>query len=109
MKRIVPWGVAVCLILLAIWWFFGPYPTYNQTKLKAVKVEAEILVAKHPIKASVYRVKIPKSQWPPAIASLEPEEVSVHRWGVDILIKSYFDGGWGYGVTRKKQDLPMLQ
>lgn len=109
MIRVARWGVPVCLIIFAIWWALGPYPTYNQTKLKAIKAESEILAATHPIKAPDYWVKIPKNQWPPVIASLQPEAVSVNRWGVDIVIKSYFDGGWGYGIARRKQDLPMLQ
>jgi hypothetical protein len=44
---------------------------------------------------------------PPAIASLRPEFVTVYNWGVDIPIKLFFDGGWGYHVARDRRDLPM--
>ncbi len=50
---------------------------------------------------------IPKEQWPPIISGLHPEHVTVHTWGVDILTKPYFDGGYGYEVPRSKTDLPM--
>ena len=51
--------------------------------------------------------KVPKEQWPLTIASLHPEAVTVHTWGVDIMTKAYFDGGYGYQVPLSKADLPM--
>jgi hypothetical protein len=83
-------------------------PTHNQSELKAIKAEAQSLVATHPIKPKGW-VDVPKSEWPPVIASLQPYSVTVHTWGVDISIKPYFDGGWGYAVSRNKRDLPMLE
>jgi len=51
---------------------------------------------------------VPEREWPPVIASLHPHAVTVYGWGIDISIKPYFDGGWGYAIPRKdKQDLPM--
>ncbi|WP_204338133.1 hypothetical protein, partial [Proteus mirabilis] len=52
--------------------------------------------------------RVPENQLPPVAASLHPEWVTVHEWGVDIVIKPYFDGGWGYHVARSRRDLPML-
>ena len=51
-------------------------------------------------------MSIPRAQWPPAIASLKPAFVTVQEWGVDIDVKPYFDGGWGYQIPRNKRDLP---
>lgn len=31
----------------------------------------------------------------------------VHQWGLDIVVKSYFDGGWGYHITDQARELPM--
>lgn len=41
---------------------------------------------------------LPKTRWPPGIASLRPESVSISADGVDILMSPYFDGGWGYFI-----------
>ena len=71
-------------------------------------MEAMSLMATHPAKPPLRYADVPKVQWPAAIASLDPERVVVHEWGVDILAKSYFDGGWGYHVARQRRDLPML-
>lgn len=82
-------------------------PTPNSAKLQAIKVEADALAARHPIRSPDNWVDVPKKQWPPAIASLQPDLVTVHHWGVDITTKPYFDGGWGYQVAQNKSDLPM--
>jgi hypothetical protein len=82
-------------------------PISDPVKLRAIKAEAQSLMAVHPVKAPAASSEIPKSQWPPAIASLQPQFVTVHQWGVDILIKPDFDGGWGYDIPRNKLDLPM--
>ena len=82
-------------------------PTRNQTRLKAIKAEAELLMKTHPIKPPKDWAHLPKSQWPPAIAKLEPYSVTIHPWGVDISTKPYFDGGWGYMIPRQEKDLPM--
>jgi hypothetical protein len=83
------------------------FPTRDQSKLKAIKAESEALMATHPIKPPKLWVEIPRSQETPIIASLQPYSVMVREWGVDILMKPDFDGGWGYHVPRDKRDLPM--
>lgn len=83
------------------------WPTHNPAKLKAIQVEAEALIASHPIKRPNHWASVPKQQWPRVIASLQPEFVTVHEWGVDITTKPFFDGGWGYQVAKNKRDLPM--
>ena len=83
------------------------FPTYNQTKLKAIKAESELLMKTYPIVPPQEWVDVPESQWPPAIAKLHPHFVTVYGWGVAISTKPYFDGGWGYMIPRRKQDLPM--
>jgi hypothetical protein len=83
------------------------WPTVDPRKLKAIKVEAEALVANHPIRPPNEWASVPKQQWPPAITSLQPEFVTVHKWGVDITTKPYPDGGWGYQIAKSKRLLPM--
>jgi hypothetical protein len=98
----------IILVVLAIYCAF-PHPISNQTKLKAIAAESRLLMATHPIKAPERWADVPEDQWPPAIASLHPELVVVHTWGVDILVKPFFDGGWGYHTGQSKQHLPMLE
>jgi hypothetical protein len=74
-------------------------PTRDQSVLKAVKAESQILMATRPNRT--YAV-IPKSRWPRVIASLKPEAVTVLPDGVDIMTKPYFDGGWGYFVPKSE-------
>ena len=50
---------------------------------------------------------VPAQEWPATIASLHPQLVTVHAWGVDIMTRRGFDGGWGYHISRDKRDLPM--
>jgi hypothetical protein len=66
-------------------------PTRDLTKLKAIKVEAQLLMRAYPIDADP-----PKAQWPHTIASLEPDFVMINADGVHITTRTYFDGGWGY-------------
>jgi hypothetical protein len=82
-------------------------PTHDQDKLRAIKAEARALEASHPIKPPQHWVEIPQREWPPAIARLKPWIVTVHSWGVDIGIKPYFDGGWGYQIPHKADEMPM--
>ena len=82
-------------------------PSHDEAVLRAIRAESERLMATHPIKATQGWVVVPKNEWPPVIASLHPFDVAVFEWGVGITIKPYFDGGWGYDVTRGKRDLPM--
>jgi hypothetical protein len=76
-------------------------PARDPVKLKAIKAEARTLMASHPIDG-----RIAKSHWPPQIASLGPEFVSINEDGVHITTRAYFDGGWGYFVPRSERDLP---
>ena len=83
-----------------------PHPSYNPFVLDAIRAESRVLIATYPTTAIA---RVPDDRLPPVIASLKPESVTVHRWGVDIMTKPFFDGGWGYQVPRRdKRDLPML-
>ena len=77
------------------------WPTDDPAKLRAIRAESQMLMNAYPADAHV-----PKAQWPRAIASLEPEFVSIYPDGVHITTKPYFDGGWGYFVPRTARDLP---
>lgn len=82
-------------------------PVSDGEQLRAIRAEAQMLMKKHaPTPPSRWKT-IPKDQWPTAISKLHPEAVTVHLWGVDIMTKAYFDGGYGYAVPRSKADLPM--
>jgi hypothetical protein len=70
-------------------------PTHNRLALKAVKADSQLLMANHPIMSPMDWAEIPRSQEPAAIARLQPYAVIVDYWGVDILMKPGFDGGWG--------------
>jgi hypothetical protein len=82
-------------------------PISDPEKLRAIRTEAEILTAANPTAPSETWVEVPANRWPPTIASLRPESVTVTRWGLDIMIRGYFDGGWGYHVPRDSRNLPM--
>ena len=100
--------IALFASLLAILAFCGTYrPTTNPVKLRAIRSEALSLMERYPIRPPNDSVDIPASEVPPVIASLRPAYVSVSRTRVDILMKPFFDGGWGYEVPRTKQDLGM--
>ncbi|MET0363116.1 MAG: hypothetical protein ABW169_00555 [Sphingobium sp.] len=76
-------------------------PIRDQSTLQAVYAEAQALN-----RTTTSRIFLPKSQWPQAIASLEPENVTVSADGVDTLIKPYFDGGSGYFIPSNGRQLP---
>lgn len=80
-----------------------PGPVHDPFLMREVKAEARALVERHPTWGVV---EVPKSRWPPAIASLRPEFVWVRRDGIEIATKPYFDGGWGYHVTWDDQGRP---
>ena len=103
-------GIVVALaILTAIGIFCAfPHPTHEQTRLQAVAAESARLMAMHPIGPAGPSVRIPRGEWPPAIAGLKPRSVTVRRGMVDITTKEFFDGGWGYGFAPHKRDLTML-
>lgn len=85
-----------------------PGPTSDAHKLRAIKAEAEALMTSLPDNPPRDKFGgIPKSHWPPAIASLQPHSVYVRPSDVRILTKPDFDGGWGYEIVRDKRDLGM--
>ncbi len=94
----------IILIALGVYSLF-PHPTRDEDMLQAVASEAVALKRKHPAGA---RVELASDDWPPAIASLKPQSVTVSAKKVDIQIRHYFDGGWGYSFAPDKQDLGML-
>lgn len=83
------------------------HPISDAEKLKAIRAEAQALMKTHQPEQPSNWKEVSEGQWPATIASLDPESVTVHRWGVDIVTKAYFDGGYGYEVPRSKADLPM--
>ena len=82
-------------------------PISDTAKLEAIRAEAQVLMNTRPPEQPKSWRKVPKEQWPATIAGLDPEDVMVHTWGVEIMTKAYFDGGYGYEVPRSKADLPM--
>jgi hypothetical protein len=82
-------------------------PVIDQAQLRAVRLAAGGLMTSHPAKPPLHYQNVSQSQWPQAIADLKPERVVVREWGVDIVTKSYFDGGWGYHIAARRRDLPM--
>jgi hypothetical protein len=92
-------------------------PTHDQSTLKAIKAESQFLmvteravtygtVPKDNVPVPKAMETVPKSRWPRVIASLKPEWVTVFPDGVDIMIKPFFDGGWGYFVPRSEREPP---
>jgi hypothetical protein len=82
-------------------------PDSDPEKLKAIGTEAQSLLIHYPLKYPRGWVDVPKDRWPPSITALNPEWVKVAEWGVDILIKADFDGGYGYHIPRQGHRLPM--
>lgn len=79
------------------------WPTRDEDTIRAIRAESLELMATKPTRAFE---TAPKGGWPPAIASLDPDSVSVDTDEVYILIKPSFDGGWGYYVPRDEKDVP---
>lgn len=84
-----------------------PAPIYESTRLAAIKAESERLMATRAARPAQSWGDVPRSQWPPAIASVHPEIVLVGRNTVYIIVVPFFDGGWGYQVARAPDDLRM--
>lgn len=82
-------------------------PISDPVMLRAIESEARLLITDRPLSPSVGQVDIPIRRLPPKIASLSPKAVTVSRWGVDIIVKPGFDGGYGYAVPQSPEDLPM--
>ena len=79
------------------------WSSLDQPELAAIRAESRTLMEAYPTQNYV---TIPKSRWPVAIARLEPASVTVFPDGVDIMVKPYFDGGWGYFVPRSEGKPP---
>ncbi|WP_179044049.1 hypothetical protein [Sphingobium lactosutens] len=77
-------------------------PTRDPSVLQAIRTEARMLSRS----TARSQVALPKSKWPQAISGLEPENVTISADGVDILVKPYFDGGWGYFIPPNDRELP---
>lgn len=77
-------------------------PIHDKATLERIKAEARTLMRAPPEQYSV----VPESQWPLSIAGLRPETVTVYPDGVNISIKAYFDGGWGYFIPRHQEQVP---
>lgn len=82
-------------------------PISDPVTLRAIEREARVLVSDRPQSLSVERIDIPEQRLPPKIASLSPKAVTVQQWGVDIIVKPGFDGGYGYAIPHRREDLPM--
>jgi hypothetical protein len=93
------WALAIALVPLSS----CALPTHDRSVLKAIKAESLVILATGQTNTDL---TIPKDQWPHTIASLKPKSVTVSSDGVDILVKPYFDGGWGYLIPRDARQLP---
>jgi len=82
-------------------------PISDPVMLRALEGEVRSLITDYPVSAPNGLVDIPMNRWPPKIAGLKPEAVTVYRWGVDIMVKPGLDGGYGYAVPKNQEDLPM--
>jgi hypothetical protein len=82
-------------------------PASDPVELQAIRDEAQSLMALPSASLADAVGQIPISKWPPTIAKLKPESVTMYRWGVAVILKPGFDGGWGYDIPRSKRDLPM--
>ncbi len=110
-------GCTITLIVLATLLAYGalllfshlPWPVSDRERLAAIRSEAQALAARYPAMPPEHYSSIPESQWPATIAGLHPEMVTVYEWGVDITVKPFFDGGWGYQIGRSKRELPMFE
>jgi hypothetical protein len=80
-------------------------PVTDQAQLRAVRSAAIGLMTSHPAKPPRQYQDVPPSEWPPAIAKLKPERVVVRAWGIGIVAKAYFDGGWGYHIAAHRDNL----
>jgi hypothetical protein len=82
-------------------------PVSDPNQLKAIRAEALFLMKTHRPDLPGKEREVPKDQWPTAISHLDPVDVTVYPWGVDIQTRKYFDGGYGYEVPLNKALLPM--
>ena len=108
MKGCLSVGVPIAILAAIGVYSAFPHPTYDDTTLKAVATESRKLIATQRANRAERYANLPKAKWPPAIASLKPQDVTVTSETVDITTKPFFDGGWGYGFALDKRDLGML-
>ena len=94
-RRVV---VAALLSLTSCAW-----PTRDHAEREAIVAEANALMRAYRARDEV---RLPRDRWPPTIAALEPESVTIGRGGVDIWTKPHLDGGWGYFVPAKGRKRP---
>ena len=106
---VMRWTRAATFIVLAVPVLFGgcPAPTYDAWKLQGVEAEAKRLMEAYPANPAWASDPVQRSEWPPVIASLDPEIVIVHRGWVYVMTEPFMDGGWGYEVVSDKEDLRM--
>jgi hypothetical protein len=81
-------------------------PSINDATADAMVREARQLRATYPPSGRGFSA-VPIERLPPAIASIDPKEVIVFGWGVEIIVRHDFDGGWGYSLPSKARDMPM--
>jgi hypothetical protein len=122
-KRIAFWVVGTVLVLIIaffalIFFAFTRFPVRDPAVLKALNAEARVLIAKKFVTTKKWsreanvegehgEITVRKTEWPPTIASLHPEFVTVYPGdSVEILTEIYFDGGWGYWVQIGNSQLP---
>lgn len=82
-------------------------PVSDPARLRALEAAATALRRAYPVDAVRHHREVPRRAWPAAVAAFHPDRVVVHQWGVDVRVKAYFDGGWGYHIARQRRDLPM--
>ena len=94
------------------------FPNRDPAFLKALNAESRALMAKKFVTTRKWSreanvegdygdIKVRKAEWPPTIASLHPEFVTVYPGhSVEILTEIYFDGGWGYRVQPGDKEFP---
>lgn len=81
-------------------------PSVDDATAQAMVGEARRLRVRYPPGDKGYAI-VPSQQLPPAIASVDPRQVIVYDWGVEVIVRDGFDGGWGYAIPGKAEDLPM--
>ena len=77
-------------------------PTHDSATLQSIQRESAGLMAAYPRGVG----DLPKNHWPRTIAGLHPAFVIVSSDEVEIVVKPYLDGGYGYLVPRDRQRLP---
>jgi hypothetical protein len=74
-------------------------PDRDGEHVRTLAGEARMLLAEYPTDA-----EIPSKRWPPSIARLKPERVSVAGDGLYVIVEHAFVDEWGYYVLRDPDD-----